>query len=444
MGQPRVASPRRRVLVADDIQAMSALMRSVLTSAGYDVDVASDGEECVTKARAFRPELILMDIMMPRLHGLDALQQIRADPDIADVGVIICTLKDFKPDQTHARELGVAGFIVKPFQPQDLVDTVRAFFHGESVGGDGSGARQAVEMYVPKLPSTLSSMRLWGTRGSVPVSGQPYVRHGGNTSCVAFEAEGEMLVLDAGTGIRELGETLATEKPRKIHLFISHTHWDHIQGFPFFVPAYRPGFEINVWGAAGFGKNLESIFAGQLDRHYFPVQLEDMRATFTFQHLRDNPVEAGPFKVYWEYTHHPGPAVAFKVEVGGRRVGYVSDNEFLKGYLGAPEKVVLGSQVLAPCMKLVDFVSNVDVLLAEAQYTNEEYAARIGWGHSSVSNACLLAALGKVPRWVVTHHEPRHSDEMLQEKLNLTRHVLEGLGHKGIVTNGFDGFLERF
>jgi CheY-like chemotaxis protein len=440
MGQVPAAAARHRVLVADDIHSMSSLMSAALKGAGYEVEVASDGEECVAMARAFRPDLILMDIMMPRLHGLDALQQIRADPEIAGVGVIICTLKDFKPDQTHARELGVAGFIIKPFQPEELVGRVRAFFQGESVG---SGvARQPVDVFVPRLPAAQPTFRLWGTRGSVPVSGQPYLRHGGNTSCVAFEAEGELLVLDAGTGIRELGEALATAGPRRIHLFISHTHWDHIQGFPFFVPAYRPGFDITIWGAAGFGKDLESIFAGQLDRHYFPVQLEDMRASFRFQHLRDNPVEAGPFKVYWEYTHHPGPAVAFKVELNGRRVGYLSDNEFLKGYLGAPDKVPAGHPLLAPCQKLIEFTSDVDVLLGEAQYTNEEYVSRVGWGHSSVSNACVLAALARVPRWIVTHHEPRHSDEMLQDKLNVTRHLLQSLGAPTVVSNGFDGLGE--
>jgi phosphoribosyl 1,2-cyclic phosphodiesterase len=296
-------------------------------------------------------------------------------------------------------------------------------------------------VFHPKQRADHGYFRLWGTRGSIPVSGPDYTRHGGNTSCMEIGCGDDRIIFDAGSGIRELGLSVMSDPPRKIHLFITHTHWDHIQGFPFFLPSFVSGFEIDVYAPPHADKDIESIFRGQLDRAYFPIQMDDMQAKFEFKILGDETVQIGDVKIDWEYTLHPGATVGYRVDIKGKTLAYIPDNEFLKGYLGppdqAPEQAV--DSVHAQLLKLLN---GVDVLIHEAQYTSEEYADKIGWGHSSVANACILAKLAEVGRWIAIHHDPTHSDEFLQDKLNLTRQVLRDLGCPIEVTHGYDGMMD--
>jgi len=301
--------------------------------------------------------------------------------------------------------------------------------------------------YLPTIPGQHPYVHFHGTRGSIPVSGPRYVRHGGNTSCVSIGVEDELFVIDAGSGIRDLGIQLARSGPRKINLFITHTHWDHIQGFPFFAPLYIPGNEVTIYGAAGFGKDLKSIFRGQLDRDYFPVQFEDMRAKIDFQVLEGSSISINGFQIQWESTHHPAATLGFKVSWAGRTVGYVSDNEFLAGYQGAPHGITEDSHLLDPQgthATLLRFLKGVDLLIHEAQYTNAEYVSKVGWGHSSLSNACLLAKLCNAKRWIIPHHDPMHDDQALASKINLTREILRTLDHPIEVSHAFDDLIAYF
>ncbi len=298
--------------------------------------------------------------------------------------------------------------------------------------------------YFPAIPGEHPYIHFFGTRGSIPVSGPRFVRHGGNTSCVAIGVGENYFVIDAGSGIRDLGLQLLKDGPRKIHLFITHTHWDHIQGFPFFAPLFIPGYQVVIYGASGFGKDLKSIFRGQLDRDYFPVQFEDMRAKIDFQILETESVVLNDFKIEWESTHHPAATLGFKVTWKGRTMGYVSDNEFLPGFHGAPQWLDESSKIFAPHAKLIRFLRDVDLLVHEAQYTNQEYMSKVGWGHSSMSNACLLAKLTRAKRWIIPHHDPMHDDATLASKLNLTREVLSTLDHSIEVTHAFDDMIAYF
>jgi phosphoribosyl 1,2-cyclic phosphodiesterase len=251
-----------------------------------------------------------------------------------------------------------------------------------------------------------------------------------------------LVIIDAGSGIRDLGLELARRGPARIHLFIGHTHWDHIQGFPFFAPAFIPGFEVIVYGASGFGKDLESVFRGQLDRDYFPVQLEDMRAKLEFRRLTENPVAIGGLKVRWEFSHHPGATLGFRIESGTSSVCYITDNEFLKGYLGHPLEAAMDPALMEPYRRIIEFVRGSTLLVAEAQYTHEEYKTKIGWGHSSVTNACLLAKLSGSKDWVVVHHDPLHDDDAVEEKLRLLRRIAADIGYDGFIRGGYDGMVE--
>jgi CheY-like chemotaxis protein len=302
---------KRRVLLAEDARALAFKLSAALEQAGYEVDVVHDGATCLERARSMNPDLVVLDVMMPRLHGMDVIRHFRQDPDTRDLGVIVCTAKSFKTEHDQIAELGAFAILVKPFDPAALVRKVGEYFDAR-----GNGKHDPLEIvrgtcseaFRPELEAHRGSFTLWGTRGSVPTPGAPFLRHGGQTSCMQVSLGEDVVVFDAGSGIRNLGHALASGPPRRIHLFITHTHWDHIQGFPFFKPAYMPGFEIVIYGAEGFGKDLRSIFSGQLDRDYFPVQMGDMRAQLEFRQLKDNPVTVGPLKIHWEYNTPTTPA----------------------------------------------------------------------------------------------------------------------------------------
>jgi len=291
-------------------------------------------------------------------------------------------------------------------------------------------------------PELAHYCRLWGTRGSIPISGPQFIRHGGNTPCIEVTMDGQRIVIDAGTGIYPLGQHLVKRGPAKHALFISHTHWDHIQGFPFFTPIYVPGTEIDIYGPAEAGSDLKDRFADMMKHDFFPVDLTEVAAKLNFHDLDDQSatIAVGPLQVAWVSTDHPCASAGFRVTgPSGKSVAYLSDNEFLKGYLGVPQDVPLRPDLLEPYARILKFVENVDVLIAEAQYTDEEYTGRIGWGHSSLSSLCLLCKLCNVKKWIVVHHDPLHDDQFLDQKLIHTKQILRDLEWDAEVIHACDG-----
>lgn len=444
-------SAKGRILIAEDVRVISFKMAQALQAAGYTVDTAADGEECLNKARQNLPDLVVLDIMMPKMHGIEVLKTMRDEHRTARTGVIVSTAKDYKTEHDEAARLGVFAFLTKPFEPSVLVEKVNAYFARRS-GYQGVPEYPSpiiadeVESstFAPVLDTTRLRYTLWGSRGSTPTPGARFLRHGGNTSCMSVVLGDEQFIFDAGSGIRELGLEVLQSTRRKLHLFVTHTHWDHIQGFPFFAPAYVPGFEITIYGAEGFGKDLKSVFRGQLDREYFPVQMEDMQSYLKFRQLAENPMPIGSALVSWEFSQHPGATVGYKIEIEDKKIVWVPDNEFLQGYTGPPEDITRDHPLVEPYGRMIDFLADADVVIHEAQYTCEEYPKKVRWGHSSVSNACVLMKLAGVRNWVVTHHDPMHDDALLDTKLQLTRQILERIGHEMQVTHGYDGMTEFF
>jgi CheY-like chemotaxis protein len=434
------------ILIAEDVKVISHKMINGLEQCGYAVALAEDGEQCLQMARSLRPDLIILDIMMPKMHGMEVLKQLRADPHMHKTGVIICTAKSFEAEQAQMAALGAYDFLIKPFTIPALTEMVNGFFKSRSEPQTSTERRRvreaAGEAFRPQLQAGTKRLTLWGTRGSTPTPGAAYLRHGGQTSCMSIISDDNAWIFDAGSGLRDLGLELIKSKIRTVHLFITHTHWDHIQGFPFFIPAYDPGFKITVYAAKGFGKDLKSIFSGQLDRDYFPIQMENMRATLDFVQLGEEPVQLDGARVTWEFTNHPGATVGYKVSIGGKTIAWVPDNEFLEGYIGSPDGVSAEHEEVAPYQKIIEFLTGTDVLIHEAQYTNDEYPQKIAWGHSSLSNVCLLAKFAAVRRWIVTHHDPVHDDRFLETKLNITRQLLDRVGYPIPVVHGYDGMTE--
>jgi CheY-like chemotaxis protein len=444
-------SAKGRILIAEDVRVIAFKMAQALQAAGYTVETAGDGEECLAKVQRTLPDLVVLDIMMPKMHGIEVLKSLRDEHRTARMGVIVCTAKDFKTEHDEAARLGVFDFLTKPFEPAVLVEKVEAYFARR--GGYRGAPEFPTPIIADEIKSTtfapvLKASRLhytvWGTRGSTPTPGARFLRHGGNTSCMSVVLGDEQFIFDAGTGIRELGFEVLDTPRRKLHLFVTHTHWDHIQGFPFFAPAYVPGFEITIYGAEGFGKNLKAVFRGQLDREYFPVQMEDMQSNLQFRQLAENPMPIGSGLISWEFAQHPGATVGYKIEIGDKKIAWVPDNEFLQGYTGPPGELTRDHPLVLPYGRMIDFLADADVVIHEAQYSCEEYPKKIRWGHSSISNACVLMKLAGVRRWIVTHHDPMHDDAFLENKLHLTRQILEDLGHEMEVEHAYDGRTEFF
>ena len=268
-------------------------------------------------------------------------------------------------------------------------------------------------------------IKFWGVRGSVPTPGPATVRYGGNTSCVEVRADGQLIVLDAGTGIRPLGLELAREfngAAIDMTLLITHTHWDHIQGFPFFLPAYESKNTIRVLGYEGARQGLGSTLAGQMESPYFPIALQQMPGNVVIEELQSFDFNIGEVRAAATTVNHPGIAVGYRLSTSEGSVAYMPDNEpFHENQHGySRDRVDMQNR------KLVDFIHGVDILIIDSQYDSDEYSSHIGWGHGCVDEVVRLALLGEVKRLFLFHHDPAHDDNRVDAMLAHARKLAEG------------------
>jgi len=267
-----------------------------------------------------------------------------------------------------------------------------------------------------------AQVKFYGTRGSIPVCGPGFLKFGGNTTClqVTVPNTDRIIIIDAGTGIRELGKDLMSmDLSRKtIDIFFTHFHWDHIQGLPFFTPAYLAGQPINIT-VLGKGReisNLKDIFDTQMQQVYFPVPLDKMGARFGFQNYDEENKRLRNEKgvniiVKAIRHHHPGGAYSYRFEVDGKSLVFSTDIEHVDGI----------------DQNIVAFCDSADVLIHDAQYTDDELKDKQGWGHSSFSQAIQVARSAHIDRLVVTHHDPDHDDSFLSEMEGIWRKRFDGI-----------------
>lgn len=248
---------------------------------------------------------------------------------------------------------------------------------------------------------------VWGCRGSVAVAGKSFMRYGGHTSCIEVRgAGGEVLVLDAGTGIRELGHRLADEGAREIHVFLSHLHLDHLQGLAFFKPMYDPDVELHLWGPPSPTRDLRSRIGAYMSEPLFPVNIGDVPCQAVFHDAPDDGVQIGGIDAWASPVAHQGPTVGYRFDEGSRSLVYVPDHEpALGGNVQRVDSAWLSGFGLA---------SRADVLFHDAQYTEHEYPAHVGWGHSSIEHVVDFARVAQVKQLVLFHHDPGHADDQLE------------------------------
>jgi len=259
-------------------------------------------------------------------------------------------------------------------------------------------------------------VRFWGTRGSVPSPGPETLRYGGNTSCVGVRTDdGTSLVLDCGTGARKLGLALAQDGPTNVHLLVGHTHADHIQGLPFFMPAFVPGSELTVYGSPSINRDFPSALGGQMDYTYFPVPLQDLPASLRFVELGEEQFSIGDVCIRTQHLNHTAPCIGFRVEVGGACLVYASDHEQHVPSIWRPDRApdqYDAKALLHPGdRRHVEFLRGADLLIHDAQYLAAEYPQKKGWGHSTVEYVIDVALAAGVKQLALYHHDPTRTDE---------------------------------
>ncbi|MDD5657607.1 MAG: response regulator [Elusimicrobia bacterium] len=394
----------KKVLIVDDDQEMRLFLSGLLKDK-FQVLEAEDGVQGLALAKKENPDLVILDLLMPRMHGFEVIQRLRGDPDLKGTKVLVSSSKSYAADQATARQAGANGYLTKPYEIDALLGKIE-----ELVGSD----------------QTPVSLRFWGTRGSIPCPGPATQRYGGNTPCVELRVGERLVIIDAGSGIRELGGALlrqAAGKPISADLLIGHTHWDHIQGLPFFAPIYMPQNRFTLYGVHGTTAGFAEALSGQMSPPYFPVDMKALRADLRIMEL-DGPIQLGAARVTYHYLNHPGITVGFRVETRSCVVCYLSDHE---PYGRLNEK---GDFSAKEDDDVARFVRGADVLISEAQYTDEEYKYRRSWGHSTFTDVIGLAAKAEVKRLALFHHDPEHNDEMMDRFLEGCRRCIESRGHR--------------
>src|SRR6516162_1006008 len=265
------------------------------------------------------------------------------------------------------------------------------------------------------MPSGASMyVRFWGTRGSLPTPGRHTLRFGGNTSCVEVRTADTLVIIDCGSGLHNLGRALVQsgESALKGHILITHTHWDHIQGIPFFAPFFRPGNEWDIYAPKGLGQSLHDTLAGQMQYVYFPVRLDQMGAKIRYHELVEGDFHVGDVKVRTQYLNHTALTLGYRLEADGAVLVYATDHEPFSRHLASGKGPIHGQD-----RRHCEFLVGADLVIHDAQYTLSEYADKVGWGHSTVDYAVAMCREAKTARVALTHHDPARTDDAIEEIL---------------------------
>ena len=258
----------------------------------------------------------------------------------------------------------------------------------------------------------------WGVRGSVPSPGPTTTRYGGNTSCVSITADDKILILDAGTGIRNLGSAIISKPDLEIFVIVTHSHWDHIQGFPFFTPIYQPNRPVHMFPTLHKKNVVLASLIDQMDGAHFPITPDQVPSNFNF--VTENPLEfleSNGFHLEMVPMNHPGKAFGYKITIEEKIICYFTDNEIDPPY----EKSIEIEKLTQKC-------KNADILIHDAQYTEDDMPLKHGWGHSLISQVTELGKSADVKNLVYYHHDPERTDDMLDKELEKAAKTLKENG----------------
>jgi phosphoribosyl 1,2-cyclic phosphodiesterase/CheY-like chemotaxis protein len=386
------------VYIVEDSRTQAEIARALLEKAGHFVTVNQSSADALRDIPCRQPDCVLLDLMMPGLDGYEVCRRLAAMPELGATKIVVMTSKSYAFDRKRAFELGAHGFFSKPLSPG-------AFVHD-----------------LERLVADTLTVTFWGVRGTLPISRRDSLRYGGNTSCLGVAyPDGRLLVFDAGTGIKALSDSLAAARRSRIEgsILISHPHWDHINALPFFMPFYAQGNRFEICGPSHGGIGMRELISAQMDGVYFPITVREFAASVDFRDLGEGTHEVGGVKLRTMLLRHPGNCLGYRLEHRGRTLCYVTDNE-----LYPPDSEHYLEEYVE---RLADFCAGADVLVTDCTYTDEEYPRKTGYGHSSPTQVADLAARARARALYLVHHDPDHTDAVVDQKLERVRQRLDAL-----------------
>ncbi len=413
----------KTLLLIEGNHQLGPSLSEFLRQSGWDVLAAQNMETGHELARQRRPDAVLCDLEVSSTDGVQVCTALRRNQALQDTRILAVFSPENNSAAGHALlEAGADAILLKPVNPGDVLD----FLNGSW--------RQGASDFPGRIPEGPAGpwLRFWGVRGSIPTPGPSTVYFGGNTSCIEVRADEEIIILDCGTGVRPLGLELMREfkaQPLKLTILISHTHWDHIQGFPFFPPAYEPRNHIRILGYKGAKAGLKGVFSQQMETPYFPIGLKAMPGSIAIEEIRDLNFSIGKIHVQATFMNHPGHCVGYRLQTSAGSIVYMTDNEpfyrsrMQSGRISFPRPEA-AAFVHAEEGQMARFLQNADVLISDAQYDSEEYRSHLGWGHGCLDDVVSLALNGNVRRLFLFHHDPSHDDEKIRQMVDRARDLV--------------------
>ena len=389
-----------KFFIVDDDQDVLNLLKRLLEGAGHQVELCLSSVDALKRIPSARPDCVVTDVMMPGMDGFELTRELRRRPELAQMKIVVLSAKTYDFDRRRAKELGADGYISKPFNRDTLLQSII------------------------EIVSDTVVIAYWGVHGTLPTPGPAFIRYGGNTPCVSVEVGGEPLyIFDCGSGIKRLSDHVMSSMGTQrfsARIFISHTHWDHINTVPFFAPLYARGNQIEIFGPYQGDLTIERAIGAQMESVYFPVTMREFGARLVFRDLREESLDFGPVRVDTMLLSHPGYCLGYRLSARGRRICYITDNEL---YLPSDKRY--NARYVE---QLVEFVRGADLLITDTTYRDSEYVSKVDWGHSSVGQVAKLAARAQVKRLHLFHHDIDQTDDVIDLKLKDARAALAELG----------------
>lgn len=403
-----------RFYVVDDDATTLGMMTEILQKAGHEVRASTSSLTGLAEILVQKPDVLIVDIMMADLDGLELCTMLRSKPSTSKMKIIIVSGKAYDFDRKRALDVGANGYFQKPINAETFLDRVH------------------------RIVEDKVDMTFWGVRGTLPVTGGRSLRYGGNTSCVTLEfPRHQLFIFDAGSGIKSLSDHLLKQRRRRVEakVFLSHPHWDHINALPFFAPLYIPGNDIEILGARHGDTTMRQLISAQMDGVYFPITFQEFGARVYFRDLDEEDIQIDGIKIKTMLLSHPGRCLGYRVEYGGRSICYITDNElFLEtSEFHNPHYV----------KKLTDFVAGTDALITDSTYTDAEYTTKVGWGHSCITEVVKLAHNAGAKLLYLFHHDPDQTDAAIDRKLEMAETLLAALQSKTRVLAPQEGQVFR-
>jgi phosphoribosyl 1,2-cyclic phosphodiesterase/ActR/RegA family two-component response regulator len=414
----------KTVLVIVGEQALRSRLTPGLKEHGWSILEAGDADLALALARRHQPELIVCDWQPPWSDIALSCRSLANQKETAGRRPVLLAAGNGQlAEKIAALESGADEYLAKTIDPQSLGTMLARL----SANGQGDARPKS---HGSPGGAAETRVKFWGVRGSIAAPGPETVYYGGNTSCVEVRVGGDIIVLDAGTGIRKLGLALVEEfqdRPIKVNVLITHTHWDHIQGFPFFPPAYNLNNQVTIYGFEGACQGLQSTLSSQMESPYFPISMQQMPGAITIRELKEMSFRVGAVAVKAHFLNHPGLCIGYRLFTPGGSISYMPDVELFQQLrarwkAGAdPAPPPEFDSVPEQDRGALEFVRDSEVLILDSQYDAGEYQQHIGWGHSCFEDAVTFAMQSGVRRLFLFHHDPEHTDDQISRMVARAR-----------------------